>query len=769
MSKPLRRPFPRPRWALFLLAVAFLAVGAIYNVTTPLFEAPDEPWHFAFVQHLSTGGGLPIYSQDQQAVRGQEGFQPPLYYLTSAPFISRLDTSGWTSFAVLNPQAALGLAHFDGNKNAVVHTDAEAFPYSGTALAVHLVRSISQIWGLITVLATFLLASEILRGSPVLAYAAAALVAFNPQFLFINSSVNNDPAVTALCTVALLLTVRLLVRGSSLARLAGLGVVLGLAAISKLNALPMFGLVALALLVQGWRERGWRRLMVKFAVVFGVAALVGGWWFARNLALYGDPLALGVWYSALGRVPTETPLLGLLPEMEGLEQSFWAVFGWMNVVAEQPVYDAIRLVTRLAVAGLAVWLAADVPRAWSGRTRALHAAPPEKTSVVPDSSRSWAPGLASMGFLALWLVLTFAMLLRYMQTLKGAQGRLLFPAISVVAIFLTVGLARLVPKRWHTALTVCVAGLMFLLAVAAPFRYIQPAYARPPTTAGMDESAIPNPIRVRYGSSVELLGYEMSSRVVAPGDDLTIRLYWRATAAVDRNYSVYLHLHTPEGKLLGQYDTIPGGGLLPTSLWRPGEVLVDSYKVPVRAKVETSILANLSVGLYALPDLARPQAYGPAGSPTSAVIARVRVRPPPIDQPPRPPLYTLGSGIALEDAEAPATVHPGEPITVSLSWRCMEPLAANLTVFLHLVNPQGERVAQTDSEPQEGALPTSFWERGEVVSDSAVVSVPDSLPPGDYRLVSGIYELATGQRLPVRDASGQPSGDSIVLGSVIVK
>jgi hypothetical protein len=99
----------------------------------------------------------------------------------------------------------------------------------------------------------------------------------------------------------------------------------------------------------------------------------------------------------------------------------------------------------------------------------------------------------------------------------------------------------------------------------------------------------------------------------------------------------------------------------------------------------------------------------------------------------------------------------------------MEPLAANLTVFLHLVNPQGERVAQTDSEPQEGALPTSFWERGEVVSDSAVVSVPDSLPPGDYRLVSGIYELATGQRLPVRDASGQPSGDSIVLGSVIVK
>ncbi|MDO9066710.1 MAG: glycosyltransferase family 39 protein, partial [Chloroflexota bacterium] len=334
-----------------------VAVGTVYNVTTPLFEAPDEQWHFAFVQHLSTGGGLPVYGEDPQAAYRAEGFQPPLYYLTAAPFISRIDTSGWTGFAVLNPQAAIGLPHLDRNKNAVVHTDGEAFPYAGTALAVHLLRAVSLLWGLITVLATFLLASEILPGSPVLAYAAAALVAFNPQFLFIKSAVSNDPAVSALCTVALLLTVRLLVHGSSLARLGALGVVLGLAAISKLNALPMFGLVALALLVLGWRERSWRGLIGKAALVFGLAALVGGWWFARNLALYGDPLAQGVWYSALGRAPTETPLLDLLPEMEGLELSFWAVFGWMNVLADQPVYDALRLVTRVAVAGLAVWFA----------------------------------------------------------------------------------------------------------------------------------------------------------------------------------------------------------------------------------------------------------------------------------------------------------------------------------------------------------------------------------------------------------------------------
>ncbi len=120
MSPPRRLVgFARRRWAVCLLVVTFLAVGTVYNLTTPLFEAPDEQWHFAFVQHLATGGGLPVYGHDPQAAYRAEGFQPPLYYLTAAPFISRIDTSGWTGFAVLNPQAAIGLPNADRNKNAV--------------------------------------------------------------------------------------------------------------------------------------------------------------------------------------------------------------------------------------------------------------------------------------------------------------------------------------------------------------------------------------------------------------------------------------------------------------------------------------------------------------------------------------------------------------------------------------------------------------------------------------------------------------------------
>lgn len=134
----------------------------------------------------------------------------------------------------------------------------------------------------------------------------------------------------------------------------------------------------------------------------------------------------------------------------------------------------------------------------------------------------------------------------------------------------------------------------------------------------------------------------------------------------------------------------------------------------------------------------------------------------------QPPLYALGSGIALESAQAPTQVRAGGSFTVTLGRRSVATVDRDYTVFVHAVSPTGVTVAQADGEPQQGALPTSFWERGELVPDTAVVNVPAGLPAGEYRLILGMYELATGQRLPVKDASGQPSGDSILLGSIVI-
>ena len=62
-----------------LVLALFVALGILYSVTTPLFEAPDEQWHFAFVQYVATGRGLPVQTVDQPThLARQEGSQPPL-------------------------------------------------------------------------------------------------------------------------------------------------------------------------------------------------------------------------------------------------------------------------------------------------------------------------------------------------------------------------------------------------------------------------------------------------------------------------------------------------------------------------------------------------------------------------------------------------------------------------------------------------------------------------------------------------------------------
>ena len=71
-------------------------------------------------------------------------------------------------------------------------------------------------------------------------------------------------------------------------------------------------------------------------------------------------------------------------------------------------------------------------------------------------------------------------------------------------------------------------------------------------------------------------------------------------------------------------------------------------------------------------------------------------------------------------------------------------------VTTELLNADGALVAQHDSEPQGGTMPTIAWRPGQVVTDRHGIALPDDLPPGDYTLIVGIYHRdAPNIRLPV--------------------
>ncbi len=91
----------------------------------------------------------------------------------------------------------------------------------------------------------------------------------------------------------------------------------------------------------------------------------------------------------------------------------------------------------------------------------------------------------------------------------------------------------------------------------------------------------------------------------------------------------------------------------------------------------------------------------------------------------------------------------GQPLELTLYWKSVAPSRLQYTVFAHLLDASGTLRAQQDAMPRDGALPTSCWRVGEVVSDTLAVYLPADALPGAYTLQVGMYYLPTGQRLPV--------------------
>ena len=114
----------------------------------------------------------------------------------------------------------------------------------------------------------------------------------------------------------------------------------------------------------------------------------------------------------------------------------------------------------------------------------------------------------------------------------------------------------------------------------------------------------------------------------------------------------------------------------------------------------------------------------------------------------------------------PTELRPGEKLSLTLYWQGLGPTDRSYTVFVHLLNKEGEIHGQRDGMPANGALPTTGWVQGEVIIDGREIPVSPETPPGMFTLALGMYDASTGERLPVLDAEGLPLGDRLTLAEV---
>jgi hypothetical protein len=114
----------------------------------------------------------------------------------------------------------------------------------------------------------------------------------------------------------------------------------------------------------------------------------------------------------------------------------------------------------------------------------------------------------------------------------------------------------------------------------------------------------------------------------------------------------------------------------------------------------------------------------------------------------------------------PETVLAGDIVQVQLLWTAGGPTARPYKVFLHLVDGEGQLVAQRDSEPAGGSRPTTGWQAGEVITDNHGLLIPPGTAPGEYELRLGLYDaFDPSARLPAEPSAG----DYLVLGRLTVR
>lgn len=702
----------RSQSALWIILSVYAVLALLYTWATPPLEASDEREHVGMIQGISVYGDLPVQNPLNIAETWweQEGSQPPLYYLMSAVLIAPIVRDDWETARLANPHATTGIPLALNNKNRVLPSET-----GGTATAVYVLRLFGIVLGAITVSAVFHTAKRIVGDESLIPVIATGITAFNPMFLFITASVNNDNLVIALNSLLIYQLVVMIQDGFSLRRSFLIAVLIALATLSKLSGLVLIPVFALSALWVGWHRRDVRGLFMLGGLMVLAWGVIAGWWYLRNIQLYSELFGTGTMVAVAGARPDTFTLATLLNEFEGFRIAYWGLFGAVNILTVPLFYGVMDIVVVLALIGLGITF---------GKKR--H----NQTQQVV--------------FIALSLTLLIGMIavIQWTSQTYASQGRLLFPYLAATSPLLAIGLVQCLTQHWMRIVVMGGVGMLALFALAVPLISIRPAYAVPIPLATLPLDVLP--VYARF-SDIELVGYRINEQRFVPDDTVPIELFWRVVQSSDRDYSLYLHAVDAAGNVLGRVDSFPGGGSLQTSQWQAGAIYADSYQIRLDESDNGQSSLRIQVGWwhYASGQGIRPQ--DGEGNALESVMLNVGA--------------FVGTGTSPE-VEISQQAQFGDAIMLqgytlqgnqlTLSWRSIGTLSDDYTVFVQVLDDANQVVGQGDAPP---SVATRFWLPNDEFVTEHTINYSVKPLAGDYRLVIGWYRASDFLRLTTNEAN----------------
>jgi uncharacterized membrane protein len=316
-----------------------------------------------------------------------------------------------------------------------------------------------------------------------------------------------------------------------------------------------------------------------------------------------------------------------------------------------------------------------------------------------------------------------------------------------------------------------------LLQRGAAARELPPAFfsawqVPPEGLAGLAETEVL--FGDEQGALLALRGYAAASDRYG---ELVVTLLWEALRPLEQELHFYIAYLDPQSQPFQESQFYPPPALLwyPTTQWEPGRA-VKMQTLPWRVE---DAQFGLAVGVFAGEggwaggkrlDVVHTEPSLPVWAEGSLVrlagFARQGAGWAPID-----PAAgeggvqlekTFVGGLQLEAASWPDKGVAGQELPVTLYWRATERSAADSSIFVQLHDAAGNNFAQWDGAPADavGQLPVSAWPPGWRGRQELRVSLPDTLPAGEYSVVVGMYDWQSGVRLRV---AGE---ESVVAGRV---
>ena len=263
----------------------------------------------------------------------------------------------------------------------------------------------------------------------------------------------------------------------------------------------------------------------------------------------------------------------------------------------------------------------------------------------------------------------------------------------------------------------------------------------------------PTPLQPQYTlnqswDGVTLAGVNLDREVAAPGDPFLLTLFWEVEAAPSDDAFVRLTLVDEADTAVFSQDLPPVRADFPTTQWQAGDHWRGQH--PFRLPV------NLASGDY---QWQLTWCTADECTANTAVLGNLTINAP--DRIFTPPPLTIETNSQFDDLTTLLGLNLQSPISqpqvanLQLIWQANSETATSYRVFIHLINENGEIVAQSDGEPANWTRPTTGWLSDEIIIDEHSLPI-EGLPSGMYQLNIGLYDPATNDRLTL------PNGETAV-------